>query len=281
MKVFERFRRRFAITMAGVLSATTLAAPIAPAIVAHAELPAKAGATQLKTFKDVRDNLQKDAIEVISEEEYCKSDTITGRKEGDTAPDKNDCTCFKFHAGVDGKITFSIFGDGKVYVDFWKADAEKPELEKELTLVKDVENKTDFGNIKLTAGDYYISFLNMDTKDIKIDISCLFVSKAATSKLVKVESPSKKTLKVTFKKVKGADGYEVICATDKYFEKNRVQKAFTNKKVKFEKKNGTVTIKKLKKGKKYYVGVRTYVVKDGKKYFSGWSEYTRKPIKVK
>ncbi|SEL88872.1 hypothetical protein SAMN04487770_1202 [Butyrivibrio sp. ob235] len=73
----------------------------------------------------------------------------------------------------------------------------------------------------------------------------------------------------------------VSCATDKYFEKNRVQKAFANKKVKFEKKNGTVTIKKLKKGKKYYVGVRTYVVKDGKKYFSGWSEYTRKPIKVK
>ena len=39
------------------------------------------------------------------------------------------------------------------------------------------------------------------------------------------------------------------------------------------------TIKKLTKGKKYYVRVRTYKTVDGKKIYSGWS--TVKNVKVK
>ena len=80
-----------------------------------------------------------------------------------------------------------------------------------------------------------------------------------------------KVLKVTAKKVSGADGYQV-----RYSTKSSMKSA----KKKAVKNSTSVTVSKLKKGKKYYVQVRSYKVDSaGKKVYSKWSG--TKSIKIK
>lgn len=68
----------------------------------------------------------------------------------------------------------------------------------------------------------------------------------------KVIATKKKTLKITWKKVSGAKGYEINLATNRKFNKNKrtikVKKGTSTSKV----------IKNLKSGKRYYVKLRAY-----------------------
>ena len=107
--------------------------------------------------------------------------------------------------------------------------------------------------------------------------------KGKYSSTLKVETiPSTATLKLkagskqltaTWKSVSDISGYEVQYSTSKKFTKK------TTKTVKVKKSSKKTTIKKLTKGKKYYVRVRTYKTVNGKKVYSGWS--TVKNVKVK
>ena len=90
--------------------------------------------------------------------------------------------------------------------------------------------------------------------------------------------PGKKSLKVTWTKDAKATGYEVQCCLKKNF-KSGVKKA-TIKKA----KTTSTTMKKLKKGKKYYVRIRAYkTVKIGgksTKLTGAWSKVmTSKKVK--
>lgn len=78
-----------------------------------------------------------------------------------------------------------------------------------------------------------------------------------------LKSSKKKTLSLKYKKSDKAKGYQIVYSTDKNFAKN-VYKTNT--------KNTSVTIKKLKSGKRYYVKVRPYR-KDsaGKKVYGKFS----------
>lgn len=60
-----------------------------------------------------------------------------------------------------------------------------------------------------------------------------------------------KKLKVTWKRLKGVDGYQIQYSTNKKFKS---PKTVTIKKA----KTATKTLKKLKKRKKYFVRVRAY-----------------------
>lgn len=95
------------------------------------------------------------------------------------------------------------------------------------------------------------------------------------NKKVKVASAKagKKSVKVTWKKVKGIKGYQIQYSTNKKFKKGN--KTITVK----SKKSTSATIKKLKSKKKYYVRMRTYKVVNGKKVYSAWSK--AKSVKVK
>ena len=95
------------------------------------------------------------------------------------------------------------------------------------------------------------------------------------NKKVKVASAKagKKSIKVTWKKVKGIKGYQIQYSTNKKFKKGN--KTITVK----SKKSTSATIKKLKSKKKYYVRMRTYKVVNGKKVYSAWSK--AKSVKVK
>lgn len=87
----------------------------------------------------------------------------------------------------------------------------------------------------------------------------------------------KKGIKVSWKKVSGASGYQIQYSLNKKFKKGKkyktksvlVKKGKTTKKV----------LKKLKSKKTYYVRVRAYVVVNGVKKFSAWSK--KKKVKVK
>lgn len=97
------------------------------------------------------------------------------------------------------------------------------------------------------------------------------VAKPAKATVKSVKNSSKQAMKVTLKKVKGADGYEVRYSTKKSM---KGAKKTTTKKT-------TVTIKKLKKGKTYYVQARAYKLDSaGKKVYSAKYSAT-KQVKIK
>ncbi len=95
------------------------------------------------------------------------------------------------------------------------------------------------------------------------------VTKLAKVVKVKVKSRKKK-LNISWKKVKGATGYEVLYATNNKFTKNK-------KKVSVKKNK--VTLKKLKARKKYFVKVRAYKKVSGDKYYGKWSKVIKKKTK--
>lgn len=91
-------------------------------------------------------------------------------------------------------------------------------------------------------------------------------------KSVKKIAAKKKSLKVTWIKVNGVNGYQLQYSLKKTFKKAKlisITKSSTLSK----------TIKKLKKKKKYYVRIRTYKNVAGKMYFSKWSKAKSKKTK--
>ena len=93
--------------------------------------------------------------------------------------------------------------------------------------------------------------------------------KSAVKKLKK----GKKSFTVYVKKQsKQTSGYQVQYSTSKKFKSPKAKTLTSYKKTK-------LTVKKLKKHKKYYVRVRTYKKVGKAKYYSGWS--STKSIKTK
>ena len=81
------------------------------------------------------------------------------------------------------------------------------------------------------------------------------------------------TIKLKWKKLYGADGYEIQYARNAKFTKNK-------KKVTVKKAAATSkTIKKLKKKSRYYVRIRAYKKANGKTAYSKWS--AKKSVKCK
>lgn len=106
----------------------------------------------------------------------------------------------------------------------------------------------------------------------------------ATPKPAKVTAPKKVTLskatnvkgkkvKVTWKKVSGAAGYQIVIATNKKFTSGK--KTITVKSGKITSK----TISKLKKKKTYYVKVRAYKTSKGNKVWGNYSNVKKVTVK--
>ena len=79
----------------------------------------------------------------------------------------------------------------------------------------------------------------------------------------------KKTLKASWKKLTNISGYQIQYAPNKKFKKAKSKTV----------KSTSVTIKKLKKKKTYFVRVRAYKLVDGKKVYGKWSVV--KKVKIK
>lgn len=88
-----------------------------------------------------------------------------------------------------------------------------------------------------------------------------------------VKSKKKKTAVVKWKKDVKATGYLIECATDKKFKKNKVKTEIKKN------KTVTVTIKKLKPGKKYYMRICAYAKSGGTKVQGDWSKAKKVLVK--
>lgn len=107
------------------------------------------------------------------------------------------------------------------------------------------------------------------TETVKITVTV----KPSAKLSAKATALKGKKAQVTWKRNKKATGYQIVVATDKSF-KNVVKTVNI-------KKNKTVktSVKGLKKGKKYYVRVRSYKRASGGNVYSSWSK--AKPVKAK
>ena len=76
-------------------------------------------------------------------------------------------------------------------------------------------------------------------------------------------SKSRKRAKLTWRKVKGASGYEVKYCSSKSFSKKKTKR--------FRTKRTTYTCTLKGKKSAYYARVRAYKIVKGKKYYSGWT----------
>lgn len=94
------------------------------------------------------------------------------------------------------------------------------------------------------------------------------VKKPGTVKSVSA-AKQRRALKVKWKKVSGATGYQVCYSASAKF---KAKKTVTTVRT-------TYTLKKLKAKKQYYVKVRAYKVKDGKKLYGNYSKVIKKKTK--
>lgn len=89
---------------------------------------------------------------------------------------------------------------------------------------------------------------------------------------VTLASGKSKQVKVSWKKISGASGYEIYYSTKKDGSYKKAKTITSGKTV-------TYTQKKLKSGKKYYYSVRAYRTVNGKKVYGSYSAV--KSVKVK
>ena len=111
------------------------------------------------------------------------------------------------------------------------------------------------------TGSYYIQIFNYSDDQYEYNLNVKTVAPVGTT-LTKVKKGNK-AFTATWKK-QSVSGYELSYATNKKFKKAKTKKIAASKK--------KVTIKKLKKNRKYYVRIRTYKMINGKKYTSAWSK---------
>ncbi len=270
MRIFEKISRRLAITLASAMACSSFA--MAPAITAYAaERP---GTPDYKALDD------------ISKGDFNNGETkeVTLGKAvwTDDKASEDAVAVYKFKTGIDGKLHVTIKAKEEIkdiQLAVFKKDAEKEEFYEDIINI--AKDKTHEKVADIKEGEYYIAIGNdSEDSEAKFDLTIETRTTYNSSKIGKVESPAKKTAKVTIKKVKKIDGYEIQASTSRDFDKNVKKKSVKAKKVEFKDKKGTIEVKKLKSGKKYYVRVRTYVKKDGVKYYSDWSK-TKKLAKVK
>ena len=89
---------------------------------------------------------------------------------------------------------------------------------------------------------------------------------------LKIANQKGRKLSVTWKKQKKISGYQIQYSTGKTFAKG-------TKMTNIVKSSDKAVIKKLKKGKTYYVRIRSYQKSGSKKTYSAWSSYTKVKIK--
>ena len=132
------------------------------------------------------------------------------------------------------------------------------------------------GKVTIRAGfigKAMVTITAPEKKNYKKTVKKITVTVVPTRpKLLSVTGPSATKMKVKWKKNAVASGYQIQYSLKSDFANSR--------KVTIS-KNSTVskTIKNLKKGKKYYVRLRSFKKVGGKKYYSSWS--AKKSVKVR
>ncbi len=149
---------------------------------------------------------------------------------------------------------------------------QKPTTQKPTTEAPTTKKPTTEETTKKPSENTTTSTRQETTKAANNENYAGYVSSTVKSTKIVKMTAKKKALKVKWKKVKGIKGYQIQYSTNKKFKKSK------KKSVKKASKT-TLTIKKLKAKKKYYVRIRTYVVRNGVKKYSKWSKKKYKKTK--
>lgn len=140
------------------------------------------------------------------------------------------------------------------------------------TLKKDVDYTLSYGSGRKNVGIYTVTvkgkYKYKYTKNLNFTIS------PKGTEISKLSAGKKSFTAAVKKQATQTTGYEISYSTDKNFKKNVTKSAKITKSKTVSKK-----ISSLKKGKTYYVKVRTYKTLKGKNYYSAWSKV--KTVKVK
>lgn len=126
-------------------------------------------------------------------------------------------------------------------------------------------SRTQFNKVKLSED--YEAFYDKNT--VICDISRNFLPSKVE---IKKTTSGNKQITLTWKPVSKAEGYVAEYSTSKDFSSE-------TKQLNLGKSAKKTTIKKLKKGKKYYVRVKAYKTVNGKKIYGSWSAV--KSVKIK
>lgn len=126
-------------------------------------------------------------------------------------------------------------------------------------------------NIPVKKGTYYLKF---DSESTGIYEFITTLSSGTKTSISSMKNSSEKEVKITWKPESSVSGYQVQIATNKGFTKSKKSATI------IDNAQSSKTFKDLKKGKKYYVRVRTYTLTlDNKKVYSSWSVV--KSVKVR
>lgn len=190
---------------------------------------------------------------------------------------------------LDGVVTEEkygeLFGDGRIidyYEDISDNDDDNNEEDKgntdndsnhtggnSNTDNSDSNGNNSSGSLSNTDASANNANKNTNENATKNNTKKIKVKKAKITSL----KVSRKKIKVKIKKVSGAKGYQIKYSTKKSFKK-KYTKTITVRKPK-------ATLKKLKKGKKYYVKVRAYKLDTNKKKVYGKYSIVKRSKKVK
>lgn len=173
------------------------------------------------------------------------------------------------------KLTWKKVSDATGYVVYRKNSGSKSW--KKIKIVKgaskttytDSTVKSKHGTVYSYRIESYESVNGQTAKAVSKEKKILRLT--APTKL-KIANQKGRKLSVTWKKQKKISGYQIQYSTGKTFAKG-------TKMTNIVKSSDKAVIKKLKKGKTYYVRIRSYQKSGSKKTYSAWSSYTKVKIK--
>ncbi len=139
-----------------------------------------------------------------------------------------------------------------------------------------VSNKTTYNNSGTACGTKYYykvrAYRKVDGINYYGEYSSIVEGKSVPAKVtgLKVAKSSKKTVKITYKKVTGASGYRVYRSTSKSTGFSTFKTVTSGSKLTFKKKTGRKVT--------YYYKVRAYTTVSGKKIWGGYSAVKSKKL---
>ncbi len=173
------------------------------------------------------------------------------------------------------KLTWKKVSDATGYVVYRKNSGSKSW--KKIKTVRGA-SKTTYtdSTVKSKHGTVYIyrieSYKSVNGQTAKAVSKEKKILRLAAPTKLKIANQKGRKLSVTWKKQKKISGYQIQYSTGKTFAKG-------TKMTNIVKSSDKAIIKKLKKGKTYYVRIRSYQKSGSKKTYSAWSSYTKVKIK--
>lgn len=161
-------------------------------------------------------------------------------------------------------VTWNAVPDAKSYT-VYRQTGKKMEAVSTTTATSLTDKKANKNGTKY---QYKVEVTKAD--GTKVETPVVTAYRLTAVKLSSAKNAKGKKITAKYAKNKKANGYEIAYATDKNFSDIKTVDG---------KKKTSVTIKKLAKGKTYFVKVRAYKKSGGVKYYSAWSN--AKKVKVK